>query len=75
MDNSLTTADAAVALGLKLRTVQAHIKRGNLSAVWNDYARRYEIEPDEIERFKRENRKPGFPWLHDGSKPKKASME
>jgi excisionase family DNA binding protein len=50
----LNTREAAAVLGLKLRTVQAHIAAGNLRAV--KIGRDYFITPKEIERFKREKR-------------------
>jgi excisionase family DNA binding protein len=55
----LTTAEAAEALGLNLRTVQSHIGKGNLSA--KKHGRDYLIEPAELERFKRERRGRGRP--------------
>jgi excisionase family DNA binding protein len=59
MIKMLTTAEAAAELGKSLRTVQAHIERGNLSAKM--YGRDYLIEPAELERFKRERRGRGRP--------------
>lgn len=55
----MLTKDAAVVLELSLRTVQAHIKRGNLKA--KKIGRDYWIEDDELKRFQREQRKPGKP--------------
>jgi excisionase family DNA binding protein len=59
MIKMLTTAEAAAELGKSLRTVQAHIERGNLEATM--YGRDYLIEPAELERFKRERRGRGRP--------------
>jgi excisionase family DNA binding protein len=50
----LTTREAAAVLGLKLRTVQAHITAGNIHAV--KMGRDFFITPEEIERFQREKR-------------------
>lgn len=50
----LTTREAATVLGISLRTVQAHIKAGNLHAT--RYGRDYLISTDELERFKTEKR-------------------
>lgn len=52
----LTTKEAADRLGIKARSVAALIQRGLLAATWNDYARRFEIEDQEVERYKRERR-------------------
>lgn len=52
----LTTREAADRLGIKPRSVAALIQRGLLAATWNAYARRFEIEPTEVERYERERR-------------------
>lgn len=53
----LTTCEAADRLGIKPRSVMQLIRRKQITATWNEYARRYEIEPDEVERYRVE-RKP-----------------
>lgn len=50
----LTTREAAAVLGISLRTVQAHIKAGNIRA--EKHGRDYLITPSEIERFSKERR-------------------
>lgn len=52
----LTTREAADRLGIKPRSVAALIQRGLLIATWNSYARRFEIENAEVERYERERR-------------------
>lgn len=55
----LTTTEAASRLGVKPKTVAYYIKRGLLKAV--KFGRDYQITPDELDRFERERRKPGYP--------------
>lgn len=55
----MTTEQAATVLGLSLRTVQAHIKRGNLKA--EKRGRDWWIEADEVERFRQTRRGRGKP--------------
>jgi hypothetical protein len=70
----LTTAEAAAQLGLNIVTLRGHIRGKRLSAVWNTYARRWEIEPAELERFKRERQVgAGRPKGSRDSKPRKSS--
>lgn len=52
----LTTKEAADRLGIKPRSVAALIQRHLLAATWNSYARRFEIDPTEVERYQREKR-------------------
>lgn len=54
-----TTTKIATVLGISIRTVQRHIKDGNLMAT--RYGRDYFIEDSEVERFKQNRRKPGRP--------------
>lgn len=50
----LTTREAATVLSISLRTVQAHIKAGNIKA--EKKGRDWLIEEEEIERFRVEKR-------------------
>lgn len=50
----LTTREAADRLGIAPRSVAWLIRGKKIAAIWNDYARRYEIEESEVERYQRE---------------------
>jgi excisionase family DNA binding protein len=52
----MTTAEAADRLKIKPRSVVQLIRRGLLAATWNTYARRFEIEDAEVERYAVERR-------------------
>jgi Mn-dependent DtxR family transcriptional regulator len=56
MSDSLTTREVADRLGIKPRSVAWLIRRGLIAATWNVYARRFEVELDEVERYARERR-------------------
>jgi hypothetical protein len=74
MTKPITTAEAAEVIGLNIVTLRGHIRSGRLQAVWNRYARRWEIEPTELERFKRERQVgAGRPKGSRDSKPRKSS--
>lgn len=61
-----TTKQAAAAAGLTVRTIQAHIKRGNLKAV--KIGRDWFIEPGDLDTLTRQpgkpkgKRQPGASW-------------
>lgn len=57
----LTTAEAAARLGLTVRSVARLIRSKQLAATWNEYARRFEVDPAEVERYTNERRSPGRP--------------
>lgn len=56
----MKTTEAADRLGIKPRSVAKLIRDGKLTAIWNAYARRFEIEAEEVERYARERAKPGM---------------
>lgn len=57
----MTVNEAGAALGLRPVTVRQHIKNGLIEATYNDYARRWEIEPSEVERYQQERKRAGRP--------------
>ncbi len=57
-----TTTEAAALLGVTVRAVRAHIKRGNIRAT--RFGRDWQITPEEIERFKRQRRPAHRPKKH-----------
>jgi excisionase family DNA binding protein len=57
----MTTAEAAHRLGITPRSVARLIRGKQLAAIWNEYARRFEIDEAEVERYKMERRGPGRP--------------
>jgi hypothetical protein len=57
----MTIEEAAALLKLTPAWVWQLIKRGTIAGTWNAYARRWEIEPEEVERYRRERRSPGRP--------------
>lgn len=52
----MITTEAADRLGIKPRSVVQLIKRGLITATWSAYARRFEIEAEEVERYATERR-------------------
>lgn len=54
--DKFTTSEAADRLGIKPRSVVQLIRRGFLAATWNTYARRFEIDADEVTRYVTERR-------------------
>lgn len=56
----MTTTEAAKRLGMKFRSVVRLIRDGRLAATWNAYARRFDIDPEEVERYARERTGPGM---------------
>lgn len=59
MANPLTTSEAADLLALDRRTILKYIERGLIQA--RKHGRDWQIDPDEVERYQRERRKPGRP--------------
>ena len=57
----MTIAEAAIALNLTPAWVWQLIKRSTIAGTCNAYARRWEIEPAEVERYRQERRTPGRP--------------
>ena len=55
----LTTPQVASILGVTIRTVQRHIKAGQLEAI--KPGRDFLISQEELDRFKRERRRVGRP--------------
>jgi excisionase family DNA binding protein len=49
----MTTAEAAAQLRMTRQHVAALCKRGVIAATWSAYARRWAIEPAEVERYLR----------------------
>ncbi len=55
----MTTKEAAALLGLQTKSVTRYIERGIIKAV--KHGRDYWIEPEEVDRFRQQRRKPGHP--------------
>lgn len=64
MSKLYTTAEAATVLGIQPKTVTRYILRGLIQA--EKHGRDYQIEDEELERFRRVRRKPGKPRTKKG---------
>lgn len=59
-----TTAEAAEQLKITKRSIARLIRDKKIAANWNAYARRFEIEESEVERYKSERRTVGRPLIN-----------